>query len=490
MQLKLSAILVGGCLAAGALTACAPQPPSAAELEIGPCSLDGVETAAECGRLYVYENRAARSGRKIPIEFVRVRAVGDTPAGDAIFPLAGGPGENATVNAARAVASSKTLASHDLVIVDQRGTGKSNPLDCVRYDLSASPDAFAEMFEQPFFDEDRFRACKERLGAHADLRFYTTSLIADDIDDVRAALGYDRITLDGGSYGTTLGLEILRRHGDHVRAAVLSGVIPPAINQTQTLARDTENMLEALFSACENDAACAAAFPSFRADFNKVLARVRAEPIEITLPHPLTQKPETVQVRYPELVTAIRYTLYSTHLSAGLPLAVSQAKAGDYSRLAQLLPQLLYLLADIGSEGMWASVRCAEEFPFLDVERARADAEGTMLGTERIDSGLAICNFWPRGAIPENFHEPVRSEVPVLMLAGEFDAATPPWMGEVAAETLSNGRLVIAAGSSHWELGGNDCIDNIVAEFIETAEAAAIDASCAAELTRPPFAFQ
>ncbi|HXI85936.1 MAG TPA: alpha/beta hydrolase [Parvularculaceae bacterium] len=487
---NLLASFLAVCLSSLVLTDCSKAHSAAPELEIASCKIEGIDVAAECGRLYVFENRKARSGRKIPIEFVRVRATGENPAPDAVFELAGGPGENATQNAAKAIAASKTLQQRDLVIVDQRGTGKSNPLDCVKYDLSARPEAFAEMFEQRFFDVDRFRACKDRLSQVADLRYYTTSLIADDIDDLRAALGYDKMTLEGGSYGTTLALEIIRRHGDHVRAAVLLGVIPPEINQTQTLARDTQDKLEKLFAACEGDGACSTAFPTFRADFQEVLEKVRAEPVNVVLPHALTHEPVEVRVHYSELVTGLRYALYSTRVSAGLPLAVEEAKAGDYRRISQFLPQVLYLIADFGSEGMWASVRCAEEFPYLDVDRARADAEGTMLGTERIDSGEAICSFWPRGAIPDNFHEPVRSDVPVLLLAGEVDAATPPWMGELAVKTLKNGRLVIAANSSHWELPGNDCLDGIVAKFIDTASAADIDASCAAEIKRPPFILQ
>lgn len=470
------------------MAGCSQAPTTPPDFQIASCKIEGTEVAAECGRLYVYENRAARTGRKIPIEFVRVRATGDDRFGDAVFELTGGPGENATVNAANMINASKTLQNHDLVIVDQRGTGKSNPLDCLKYDLEAGPDAFAEMFEKSYYDIERFHACEERLREIADLRFYTTSLSADDIDDLRAALGYDKMTLDGGSYGTTLALEIVRRHGAHVRAAVLAGVIPPEVNQTQTLARDTENMLEKLFVDCEADETCASAFPTFRADFRDVLDRVRAGPIDVTLPHTLTQEPETVRVHYSELVIGIRYALYSTNLSARLPLAVSEAKTGDYSRLAALLPQILYRLADVVSEGMWASVRCAEEFPYLDVERARADAEGTMLGTERIDSGEAICSFWPRGEAAADFHEPVRSDVPILLLAGEVDAATPPWMSKIAAQTLSDSRLVIAANSSHWELGGNDCIDGIVAQFIETASPSELETSCAKALERPPFA--
>ncbi|MEZ5893070.1 MAG: alpha/beta hydrolase, partial [Parvularculaceae bacterium] len=255
---------------------CARERPSAAVgLDIAPCEhgYDGYE--ADCGQLRVYENRETRSGRVIPINFIRVRAKDGASGEDALFALTGGPGENASASAQRVIATSRSLASRDLVILDQRGTGKSNPLDCVRYDLEARPEAFAEMFEKSFFDADRFRTCKDELSGIADLTQYTTSIIADDIDDLREALGYKTMTLAGASYGTTLALETIRRHGAHVRAAVLTGATPPWVNQTETIASDTETMLEALFLACEADSACNGAYPSFRNDFHDVLERVR-----------------------------------------------------------------------------------------------------------------------------------------------------------------------------------------------------------------------
>lgn len=478
------AIIIGIIGAAG----CANVEMSAVtELTIAPCDVGAQGMVTECGEMNVYENRKTKTGRIIPINFIRVRATGDSPAQDVFIRLTGGPGENASQSAAQTIANARTFKSRDLIIVDQRGTGKSNPLDCVKYDLAARPEAFADMFEKSFFDAKRFGACRDRLSENADLTQYTTSIIADDINDLREALGYQQMTLSGGSYGTTLGLEIIRRHGNYVRAAVLGGAMPPSVNQTETIAGDMEDMLEKLFVACDHDDACSDAFPNFKSDFRDVLERVRNAPVEVTLPHTLTQEPTKVRVHYEELVVGIRYALYSTRISAGLPLSVSEAKAGDYRGLTQLLPQILYLLSNVVSEGMWASVRCAEEFPFIDEARARDLSQGTVLGTGRLDSGNAICAFWPRGEAPRNFHEAVISDVPVLVLAGEVDVATPVWAGEEAARHLSKSRLVIIPNRSHWGLGGDECVDGIVDAFIESASVNALDVSCVAEFTRPPF---
>ncbi len=423
----------------------------------------------------------------IPIEFIRFHPGTDAASKAPIYALTGGPGAGATRGAKGVLDSFAEFSDREIVIIDQRGTGKSNGLDCVRYDLESTPDAFQEMFEKPFFDPARFRSCMDELSKRADLRFYTTSLIADDIDDLRDALGHEQIILHGESYGTTLALEFIRRHGAHVRSAILAGVAPPSILHTETLAQDMDAMLEALFAACEADAACNAAFPAFRREFREIADRVRAAPIEVSLPHTLTNEPTLVRVRYPELMIAVRYALYSTRNSAGLPLAVHEAHGGDFRRLTALLPQLLFRLAEIGDEGMWASVRCAEEFPYIDDKAARAAAADAYLGTERLDSGQAICRFWPRGRAAANFHQPVKSDVPALLLAGEVDAATPPWMAVEAAKHLANAELVIVPNSSHWELNGTACMETIMGVFLEKSALGDEDRACLAAIMRPPF---
>ena len=456
-------------------------------LEMSPCEPGFEDVVADCGQLQVYENRQTKTGRIIPINFIRVRAKSGVPTTDAVIELTGGPGAAATANAAGLIGISNSLATRDYILVDQRGTGGSNPLDCIKYDFEAEPETFQEMFVFGMMDTGRIRSCMEELEKRADLTQYTTSIIADDVDDLRAALGYETLTLKGGSYGTTLALEYIRRHEPHTRAALLLGALPTTMNQTETIARDMEDMLMVLFDDCEGDVACSAAYPNFRQDFHDVLAQVREAPLEIVIPHPQSGEPTPVVVRYEKLIIAIRYALYSTQLSAGLPIAIDDAKGGDYARLTQFLPQLIVALGNGVHEGMWASVRCAEEFPYLDVARARALSEGTVLGTERLDSGQAICAFWPRGKAAVDFHEPVVSDVPALVISGEVDASTPPIAGTNAAKHLSNGRLVLVPKRSHWGLSGEPCTDGLIDAFIESASVADLDDRCLGDFKRPPF---
>jgi pimeloyl-ACP methyl ester carboxylesterase len=442
----------------------------------------------ECGHIRVLENREAGSGREIEIHFVRARAVGPDPVPDPVFVLVGGPGEHASRStAARLRAKAGFLERRDVVVVDQRGTGRSNPLDCEEYDLEADPSGFRRLFAVDFFDAETMRRCRQHLESRADLTQYTASAIADDIDEVRAALGYERINLDGGSWGTRLGLELIRRHGDRVRSAILSGVAPATAILVETVARDFQDSLDALVRACRADAACAAAFPEFESQLREVLERVERGPTTVELVNPGTGTPEPVLLRHPQLLTAIRFSLYSTRLSAALPLEVKAASQGDFAPISALLPQLLYQLKNAVSEGMWASVKCTEELPFVDLERARSLAKGTLMGTLRLDQERAICDVWPRGRVPGDYHDPVVSDVPVLLLAAELDPTSPARLGAQAAEHLANGTLVSVSNRSHWGLGGDECLDGIVMGFLEAGSGAELDLSCATEFERPPF---
>ena len=166
---------------------------------------------------------------------------------------------------------------------------------------------------------------------------------------------------------------------------------------------------------------------------------------------------------------------------------VQAAHEGDLAPISALLPQLLPGLKNLVSEGMWASVKCSEELPFVDLERARTLAEGTFMGTLRLDQERAICEVWPRGTVPDGYHDPVVSDVPVLLLTAELDPTSPARLGDEAVRHLSRGTLVRVANRSHWGLGGNDCIEGIVMDFLEAGLGDDLDVSCAAELERPPF---
>lgn len=221
-----------------------------------------------CGSYAVWENRATRQGRRIELHIVAVPSAAADPAPDPVFVFAGGPGDAAS-NAARGWVEDREVRAHrDIVMVDQRGTGGSHRLDCR---LPRDPSDVQGYFE-PTLPKAEVKRCRVELERDADLAQYTTSIAADDLDEVRAWLGYDRINLTGGSYGTRAAQVYLRRHPDHVRSATLVGVA--AMDQYLPLyhARDGKAALDRLFDTCQRTPACAAAFPRLPAEHERVLA--------------------------------------------------------------------------------------------------------------------------------------------------------------------------------------------------------------------------
>jgi pimeloyl-ACP methyl ester carboxylesterase len=445
--------------------------------------MKGIELT--CGFVEVPEDRSIADGRTIPVHFVRASATGDSPRPDPIVFLGGGPGLNATPDANMMIwRNRERLKQRDLIIADQRGTGRSNPLDCINHE-DDDPEVVRDLFKRDFFDGASFRRCRDELSGRADLAQYTTTASVEDLEVMRSALGYASVNLFGGSYGTRWALEYMRRHPKSVRSATLFGVAPPSELLVGRVARDFQRTLDSLVDACESDAACAKAYPSFREQLHQVLERVRREPVEAGV----AVKGERVRVRlnYEQLVTALRFMFYSVNQSAALPAQVQAAAGGDYGPFVNLYTRLSIQLHNGISEGLWASVKCAEELPFIDVERARKQSAGTVLGTLRLESELEICSVWPRGDIPGDFNDPVVSKVPALLFAGEFDPATPVELAEEAARHLPNGLLVRVPNRSHWGLSGR-CVDTIVDSFLDGASVAGIDASCASAFKRPAFA--
>src|SRR5215471_18088486 len=198
------------------------KPTTKGTVALQPCRSAGDAIEGWCGHYEVFENRQARTGRKIALNIFIVPARAEMREPDPFFALAGGPGQGAT-EAFPQAAYVRTIAERrDVVLVDQRGTGKSNPLDCTLL----SVDNPQEVLGAPY-SLDRIRSCRADSDRKADTTQYTTSIAADDLDEVRAALGYGRVNVLGGSYGTKAALVYLRRHGEHVRTLTLEAVAPP-----------------------------------------------------------------------------------------------------------------------------------------------------------------------------------------------------------------------------------------------------------------------
>src|SRR5215469_9496595 len=245
-------------------------------LALTSCNLPGVAGPARCGTFEVFEDRAAHSGRKIKLHLVVLSATGHA-APDAVFVFHGGPGAAATglVPLAGSGPLGGLRKNHDLIFVDQRGTGSSNPLKC---DVGDDP-ADLQVFFGELLPSEKVHACREKLERTADLRMYTTSIALDDLDDIRAALGYQKIDLVGISYGTIASQAYLRQHPEHVRSVLLVGVATPGIKQPLLFAKAAQHALDLLFQDCDADTACHAAYPNLKDEFQQVLARFDKGPV-------------------------------------------------------------------------------------------------------------------------------------------------------------------------------------------------------------------
>jgi len=460
-----------------------------AETDVGPLEmkemkLPGYEGQVREGVLEVFEDRAAGTGRKIPIKVVVVSAKAEKPEPDPFFIFLGGPGQGAATLAGFLIEPFEAiLEKRDLVMVDIRGTGASNPLNC---GFNGPEDAL-QTYLDDMFTEEYVNRCREDLSQRAILALYTTTLAMQDVNDVRIALGYDQINLSGGSYGTRSALEFMRLYPKHVRTAILNGLAPVTVPIPQHFARDAQAALDALINACEADPECTATFPQFSAIVAEALNKFDEGPITQTVQNPQTKKPETVVLKRGPFLTALRAMLYNGFRSKDIPFYVAQAAKGDFEPFILFGAQYTKALSEGLSDGFYLSVTCAEDLPFVDMPAARAEAEGTFLGTYRLDQQTLACENWPRGPIDPEYRQPLKSDIPTLLLSGTVDPVTPPYMGDLVGEGLSKAVHLVFPNAAHGVSVGRECAIRAVVSFVENMNGNAIDRSCITQVKRQPF---
>ena len=458
-------------------------------IELSPCDVDGTEPNSkvhvQCGTLEVYENRVARTGRKIGLKIEVFPATG-TKLSDPLFYIPGGPGSAATDDAPYMARDLEKIREHrDLVFVDQRGTGGSNGLNCKFFDAN-DPQSYLGHWNPP----DKVRQCRQELETRADLRLYTTTIAMDDLDDVRAALGYDKINLIGGSYGTRATQEYVRRHGDHVRAVILHGVSTTGQLMPRDFPQDTERALDGVINECLMDAACGRAFPDLKVDKKAVLERLLEGPVNADVKYPQdSDKTVHVQLSRDLAAEAVRYMLYQSGSASRLPLFLHLAATGNFTPLAQSALFFRQFLVDGGGSGLYISITCAEDLPWIAPGDGERNAVGTFLGDYRLRQQREACSAWPRGEIPKDYLSQVHSNVPALLLTGEWDPVTPPRYGDLVARNFPNSLHIIVRSGGHGFDGLENigCIDDVIARFVELGTVKGLDISCIKTVHRTSF---
>ena len=499
IRLVLTATVVA---AAASLGACSDEvrrgAAGSADIAFQPCRLKGVETELRCATLQVAEDRDAGSaGRGIPLHVAVMPALARQPETDAVFVFAGGPGQAATDVAGTIYPLfAKLNRDRDIVFVDQRGTGGSNRLSCSRETAGGGmPDAFdANALDR------RIAACAARLGKQADLTRYTTSIAVQDIDEVRARLGYARINLWGGSYGTRAALEYLRQFPDRVRTMTLDGVVPASVKLPLSFGVDTYAAVAALLADCARDPACAARYPTLAADIDALFAKLAAGPIDIDVEHPVTGKKEHVHLSRTGLASLLRTPLYSGLTASLLPAAIEDATHGDYGVLAALSVTVGSGLEENLALGMHLSVLCSEDVPAItaaDLDAARAEALRSVVNGKPDPFALSyytqyqhLCAQWPKGAPPAAFYASLAgrpgADVPTLLLSGGIDPATPPPHATAVEHELTHARHLIAPHVGHG-VSLQGCAPELIERFIKRADVSTIDGECLKTIPRPLY---
>ncbi len=463
-------------------------PAQTPRLSLNSCTVAGVQ--ARCGEYEIFENRATRTGRKIKLKIVVFPATGTDRLSDPFVYIPGGPGSSATEDALYVARSfGRIREKRDLLFVDQRGTGGSNPLDCELFNP-----ADLQSYLGYFFPLEDVKKCREQLEKKADLTLYTTSIAVDDLEEVRQALGYDKLNLMGASYGTRAAMAYLRQHPQSVRTVTLFGVSPTSHHMPRSFAQDTERALQGVLAECSADEVCNRAFPNIRSEAKAVLDRLLKGPVEVSI-RPNTREsapatePTKVKLSRDLAAEAIRYMLYSPGAVPRIPLFLHQAAQGNFVPLAQAALNYREQIVSTGSNGMYLSVICAEDLPWIKPDEGERLSQNTFLGDYRLKQQRAACELWPRSPIPPDYSSPVQSALPVLIFTGQWDPVTPPSNGNFVAKSFSNSLHLVVPQGGHGFGGmqGVECVNKLQSEFVERGSIKELDTSCVKGIKRQPW---
>jgi pimeloyl-ACP methyl ester carboxylesterase len=460
------------------------QAEGAATLPLTECRLEHplhlTSIPARCGTLRVPEDREHPKEASIELKVAVVPALNRRSTASPMFLLAGGPGQSAMqVYTALSSAFARINRNHAIVLLDQRGTGTSSPQTCV----------YPEEWQQPVDPMPALRKatteCLAKLGPR--VRFYTTSIAVRDLDEMRAALGYEQIDLYAASYGTRVAELYMRRYPARVHAVILDGVTYPEQIIGVETPQDGENALNLIVARCGQAPDCAATYPDLQRDLEALLRQFGPQKVMVTIDDPNSGLPLEIEFNRRILGAALRFLSYSSTQASLLPTLIHEAVHG---RLRPLASQSIMNARQIGDQlanGMQYSVICSEDEPFFAAANIdRAAMARTYQGTELVDALHEICKLWPRGPVDADLHAPLSSGIPALLLSGEADPVTPPADAERAAVGLTQHRHLVLKGEGHGQLT-TGCVPRLMADFLDGTAPEKLDAACLEQHTPEPF---
>jgi pimeloyl-ACP methyl ester carboxylesterase len=459
------------------LTAAASQVGHALPITLQSCSVPGVDRSSRCGTIKVLENPERLGSRELEIHFAVVLAANGHARQDPIVPLLGGPGEAAIETGQMFVERlAPMLNDRDLLLVDQRGTGQSGALRC----HFSSPDNPTESL-QNLFPPARVESCAKDLATHADLTQYSYRRFAEDLEKVRRALGYGPLNLFAGSYGTRAAQVFVRTYPGSVRTIYLGSVVPIDIAIPLPDAKAGQSMLERTIAACEADATCRSAFPRARDEFFQIMEILASRRVIVNVPG----HAGTVALDQGRVAEWFRSLLYRPSSAADLPWLIDRASKGDWTPIVNgILEDARDADSDL-SLGLFLSITCSDDVPFVRSEEVAAATRNTFLGDWRLRQQQAACKAWPHSVAPASYREPIHTQVPTMFVSGNSDGGTPLWFTEHAVPGFQNRVEVVMSNRGHteWE----PCIEMLYQHFLNQGSVQGLDASACSHLSRPPF---
>jgi pimeloyl-ACP methyl ester carboxylesterase len=447
-------------------------------IELSECRI-GAESSpnkvkAECGTFAVPENRENPS-RMIDLNIASVRTKSTEKKSDPVIMLAGGPGQSSVESYPGTHAAFRKIRNdRDIILVDQRGTGQSNPISC-DFDMEIMEQASQD--ESLYFNE--LKKCVDNLDA--DTRYYTTPESIKDLEEVRKALKIEKWNLLGVSYGTRKASTYIKMFPDSIRSVILDGVVPHQEPLAQSHEVNLVNALRKQFAQCEAQPACKETFGDVEQQMWKLIEAVENQSPVVRIQNPMTGEYDEITLTKEYVAIALRLFSYSANSMNLVPLMIAKANQGQYETVASQALMIGSALQE-GISNVEMSIICAEDAPFYDL---KPSPENNLFGDNFLERTIKSCNVWPHIRVDASFKEPVSSDLPVLLLSGELDPVTPPSFAELAMETLSNSQHLVAKGQGH-NVFPQGCMPKIIAQFVDDPESE-LDTECMQDFDYNPF---
>ncbi len=445
------------------------------ELTLSECFVKDVKGKALCGVLDVAENpeKPISSDNKVPLNVVVLPKFKEQSKQLPLMFLAGGPGQAATELAG---ALSRPLLEirqeHDIILVDQRGTGLSNGMMCAptKYEDPLTVNTDGVNIEQEVKD------CISQLSERH-LPSYSTYQSIEDFEAVRQALGYKKVHILGGSYGTRAGFAYLKNHPESIQSAILDSNAPMELI-VGFFGKTSQRAFDYLIEDCKANQYCNEAFPLLKQDYLTLLGKLK-QPVVQSIHHPVTGLEVEMILTKSKVTETLRSTLYALSSRQILPYVVHAAANNDFRPLAALMSQNSGEKHKPGSlyTGLTMNIICNEDMPRAVASDFKQDADNYFNGELGYSAFTDVCEFWPKWPAPTDFAEAVTVDVPVLLFSGKYDPVTPPAYGDMADQSLPNSKHVVIERGSH--VASLRMCTDAIKQFMQAGSFENVDFSCA-----------